>query len=97
MAPVRPERPDQVEAPAPPAAEPPGPVEAPGEGGPVKIAHGSLYLNPDGSLVLAYQGEGDTETTRRHIPAAVAHMLINGGNPVQMARAMIKAGRNGVD
>lgn len=99
MAPVRPERATVSvdEAPALPTGQSPGPVSSPGGEGPVRLYHGSLYQNPDGSLVLAFQAEGSDETHRRHIPAALAQLMAGGGSPVQVARAMMKGARNGVD
>ena len=98
MAQVRPERAAlPVETPAPAADADPGPVEHPSGGGPVRLYHGSLYQNPDGSLVLAFQAEGSAETHRRHIPAALAQLMAGGASPLQVAKAMMRNGRNGMD
>lgn len=95
MAQVRPERSASVlaETPDPATGPGPGPVGSAGGGVPVRLYHGSLYLNPDGSMVLAFQAEGSNETIRRHIPAALARLMADGGSPVQVARAMMKGAR----
>lgn len=96
MATVRPERTTSVldgqETPDPATGPGPGPGST-GGGVPVRLYHGSLYLNPDGSMVLAFQAEGSEETIRRHIPAALARLMADGGSPIQVARAMMKGPR----
>lgn len=97
MATVRPERTTSVldgqETPDPATGHDPGPVGTADGGVPVRLYHGSLYLNPDGSMVLAFQAEGSEETIRRHIPAALARLMADGGSPIQVARAMMKGPR----
>ena len=95
MASLRPERASApVEIPAPAAGTDPGPVDEPASGGgPVKLAHGTLWRSPDGGLVLAYQMEGSEQTERRVIPAGVVAMIGNGASPLQAFKALTRKSR----
>jgi hypothetical protein len=78
--------------PAPAAgADDPGPVDVPAsDGGPVRLAHGSLWRSPDGGLVLAYQMEGSDQTEHRVIPAGIVALMGTGASPLQAFKALAR-------
>lgn len=94
MAKVRPQRADAaVEAPAPATGTDPGPVDSPDGGGPVKFAHGNLWVFPDGALKLTYQIVETGELGERLIPAGIMKMIGNGHSPLAVFKAMARGSR----